>query len=163
VWGYQDPNWSKPTGTRSPSQTPARGILGDLQQLDGTWDPATGGWLGSALRSHQPADISNSTPTYQFGSDGPSDSSAARLPLLGSGPTQLQGEGSFKSGERDFDRLAARSGRSGNMGHCLPLYMRCQSLHGGNLLINGKRCQDCFNMCTLNGEWPFQFCPLRPF
>jgi hypothetical protein len=31
------------------------------------------------------------------------------------------------------------------------------------LLINGKRCQDCFNMCLLDGTWPDWYCPLRPF
>jgi hypothetical protein len=50
--------------------------------------------------------------------------------------------------------------RSDNMGHCLPLYVKCQDLHGGRLLRNGKRCGDCYNMCNLNGYWPFWYCPL---
>jgi hypothetical protein len=54
----------------------------------------------------------------------------------------------------------AAIGRPANMSHCVPLYVRCQNLHGGKLLRNGKRCEDCFNMCILHGEWPFHYCPL---
>jgi hypothetical protein len=57
----------------------------------------------------------------------------------------------------DYSQAA---GRSGNINHCVPLYVRCQHLHGGKMLRNGKRCEDCLNMCTLYGEWPFGYCPL---
>jgi hypothetical protein len=50
--------------------------------------------------------------------------------------------------------------RSSNMAHCLPSYVKCHDLHGGNMLRNGKRCGDCFNMCTLYGTWPSWYCPL---
>ncbi|HYB83300.1 MAG TPA: RHS repeat-associated core domain-containing protein [Mycobacterium sp.] len=53
--------------------------------------------------------------------------------------------------------------RGDNMSHCLPLYVLCQKFHGTSLLINGKRCGDCHNMCLLDGIWPFHFCPLRQF
>jgi hypothetical protein len=53
--------------------------------------------------------------------------------------------------------------RSGNMAHCLWRYEKCHDLHSFGLLINGKRCKDCFDMCTLHGTWPEWYCPLRPF
>ena len=53
--------------------------------------------------------------------------------------------------------------RSDNMGHCLWRYEKCHDLHSFGMLINGKRCQDCFNMCLLSGTWPDWYCPLRPF
>src|SRR5436190_1825496 len=39
--------------------------------------------------------------------------------------------------------------RRDNMGYCLPQYVRCQDLHGNALLHEGKRCQDCYDMCNL--------------
>jgi hypothetical protein len=51
-------------------------------------------------------------------------------------------------------------GRSGNMEHCVQRYVKCHDLHGGAILRNGKRCEDCFNMCTLYGTWPYSYCPL---
>jgi hypothetical protein len=51
-------------------------------------------------------------------------------------------------------------GRSGNMEHCVQSYVKCQDVHGGALLRHGKRCGDCFNMCTLYGTWPSWYCPL---
>ena len=53
--------------------------------------------------------------------------------------------------------------RSSNMAHCLDRYVRCHDLHSFGMLINGKRCQDCYNMCLLSGHWPDNYCPLRPF
>jgi hypothetical protein len=53
--------------------------------------------------------------------------------------------------------------RSDNMGHCLWRYEKCHDLHSFGMLINGKRCQDCFNMCLLSSTWPDWYCPLRPF
>jgi hypothetical protein len=51
--------------------------------------------------------------------------------------------------------------RPENMPHCLPLYVLCQDLHGNKVMNEGKRCEDCHNMCLLNGYWPFWYCPLR--
>jgi hypothetical protein len=53
--------------------------------------------------------------------------------------------------------------RSSNMAHCLDRYVHCHDLHSFGMLINGKRCQDCYNMCLLSGNWPEGYCPLRPF
>jgi hypothetical protein len=50
--------------------------------------------------------------------------------------------------------------RSINMDYCVHRYVRCHDLHGGSMLRNGKRCEDCFNMCTLYGTWPYSYCPL---
>jgi hypothetical protein len=50
--------------------------------------------------------------------------------------------------------------RSSNMAHCLPDYVKCHDLHGGSMLRNGKRCEDCFNMCLLYGRWPHWYCPI---
>ncbi len=58
------------------------------------------------------------------------------------------------------DVIQQSATRGQNMPHCLPLYVRCQDLHGNKSLLNGKRCGDCLNMCLLNGYWPFQFCPM---
>ena len=50
--------------------------------------------------------------------------------------------------------------RSDNMSYCVDRYVKCQDLHGSSMLRNGKRCGDCFNMCTLYGGWPFWYCPI---
>lgn len=50
--------------------------------------------------------------------------------------------------------------RGDNMSHCLPSYVLCQEYHGSGPLISGKHCDDCHNMCLLNGYWPHQYCPL---
>ncbi len=72
-------------------------------------------------------------------------------------------QGDLPEGADSERETAAGSGRWRNMSHCLPLYEQCQELHGNKVLINGKRCENCFDMCTVNGYWPSQFCPLRPF
>ena len=60
--------------------------------------------------------------------------------------------------------LVEQCGRSDNVAHCTPLYSRCVDLHGHTaLLLKGRRCYNCHDMCILNGYWPFEYCPLRPF
>jgi hypothetical protein len=80
-----------------------------------------------------------------------------------SSPEIAPAQGDVPEGADSERETPAGSGRSRNMSHCLPLYERCQNLHGNKVLRNGKRCENCFDMCTFYGEWPFDFCPLPGF
>jgi hypothetical protein len=85
----------------------------------------------------------------------------SRIGAAGDMPSMpLQGSHKEADLESNSDHTETAASRSSNMGHCSPLYVHCQHLNGGKLLRNGKRCEDCFNMCTLNGSWPYQYCPL---
>ena len=54
---------------------------------------------------------------------------------------------------------AQQCSRSDNMSMCLPLYTMCVGGNGNRrLLRGGKRCGDCFDICILDGYWPFQYC-----
>jgi hypothetical protein len=160
--------WDQRAPTESSPDTPSRGgILGQFSQpIDpppvDPWSQLSGptGWNSLPANNWD-----RSSPSLQYtpvGTDteytGPSD-----LPTNQWRDGTQPDLGKAEAASDYSGTIGAGSGRSGNMSHCLPLYVRCQSLHGGNMLINGKRCQDCFNMCTLNGEWPFHYCPLRPF
>jgi len=138
---YAQPNdiWSE--NRSSPTALSARsgagsGILGQLGQLPGK---------SSGLPFSKPSSLLG-----QF--------------LTGAGMTQATQNGPQTETEAGLSNyITAAQSRSNNMAHCLDRYVHCHDLHSFGQLINGKRCQDCFNMCLLSGTWPDNYCPLRPF
>ena len=85
------------------------------------------------------------------GADGLDASSAAPVPTRTAMPQ------AFTPVPNQIQQAASRGE---NMGHCLPLYVLCQDLHGNSLLRLGKRCGNCLDICLLDGFWPFHFCRL---
>jgi hypothetical protein len=84
--------------------------------------------------------------------------------LTGAGVAQVSRDGLQPETEPGLGNYTTpAASRSSNMAHCLDRYVRCHDLHSFGQLINGKRCKDCFDMCTLYGNWPENYCPLRPF
>jgi hypothetical protein len=84
--------------------------------------------------------------------------------LTGASMTQATQNGSQTETEAGLGNyITPAQSRSNNMAQCLWRYEKCHDLHSFGLLINGKQCQDCFNMCLLNGTWPDWYCPPRPF
>jgi hypothetical protein len=84
--------------------------------------------------------------------------------LTGAGRAQAtQNRTQTETGPEVGNYVTPVQSRSSNMAHCLDRYVHCHDLHSFGMLINGKRCQDCYNMCLLSGNWPEGYCPLRPF
>lgn len=84
--------------------------------------------------------------------------------LTGAGMAQVTPNGLATGTPADVGNYTTpAASRSSNMAHCLHHYVHCHDLHSFGMLINGKRCQDCYNMCLLSGNWPENYCPLRPF
>jgi hypothetical protein len=81
--------------------------------------------------------------------------------LTGAGMAQATPNGfSTEAAAGEGNYITPAQSRSSNMAHCLPDYVKCHDLHGSSMLRNGKRCEDCFNMCTLYGTWPHWYCPI---
>ncbi len=117
----------------------------------------------SIFGSGNPGARGQAAPTEPFPAVRERKTIPPAFPPLSSPDTAPAAEGTLP-GEADHQReTGGGSGRSRNMSHCLPLYERCQELHGNKVLRDGKRCENCFDMCTLYGEWPFHFCPLPGF
>jgi hypothetical protein len=166
-WEQWPPYWwqtvtaAPPFGMRfQPSGTDAQPNDVFSSQNGSAWTPpaarsgANGGILGQLA---QPAYETSSYPLSK------SPSLLGQF-LTGVGmaqaiPNGLQAE--TEAGVGNYTTPAAS--RSSNMAHCLDRYVHCHDLHSFGQLINGKRCQDCFNMCLLDGTWPDWYCPLRPF
>ena len=84
--------------------------------------------------------------------------------LTGAGMAQVAPNGLATGTPADVGNYTTpAASRSSNMAHCLDRYVHCHDLHSFGMLVNGKRCQDCYNMCLLSGTWPENYCPLRPF
>jgi hypothetical protein len=138
---YAQPSDGSSNQARSPWTPPAApgvksGILGQLGQLPGK-------------SSSGPF----SKPTSLLGQF-----------LTGADMTQATQNGSQTETEAGLGNyITPAQSRPANMAHCLERYVHCHDLHSFGQLINGKRCQDCFNMCLLSGTWPDNYCPLRPF
>src|SRR6516162_9198239 len=129
---------------------------GSSSQGRSTWPPpaANTGILGQL---GQPANGSSGYPPAKPTSLlGQFLTGAGMAPAI---PNGLQAE--TEAGVGNYPTPAAS--RSTNRAHCLDHYVHCHDLHSFGQLINGKRCQDCFNMCLLDGTWPDWYCPLRPF
>jgi hypothetical protein len=166
-WEQWSPYWwqtvtaAPPLGMRfQPSVTYAQPNDTFSSQSGSPWTPAAarssanGGILGQLA---QPA---NETSGY------PLSKSTSLLGqfLTGVGmaqATQDRSQTETEAGVGNYVRPA--QSRSINMAHCLDRYVHCHDLHSFGQLINGKRCQDCFNMCLHSGTWPDNYCPLRPF
>src|SRR6516164_9323239 len=136
---YAQPNdiWSESRSSPTASSAPSGGGSGILGQLG------------------QPANESSSYPL-------PKSTSLLGQFLTGAGmaqavPNGLQAETEVGLG----NYITPAQSRSTNRPHCLDHYVHCHDLHSFGQLINGKRCQDCFNMCLLSGTWPDNYCPLR--
>jgi hypothetical protein len=142
---YAQPNDGSSSQARSNWPPPAApdvnsGILGQLGQLPGK---------SSSLPFSKPTSLLG-----QF--------------LTGAGMTQATQNGSQTETEAGLGNYVTPAqtpaqSRSTNRAHCLDHYVHCHDLHSFGQLINGKRCQDCFNMCLLSGTWPENYCPLRSF
>jgi hypothetical protein len=136
------------------------GILGSLGLPNGGLHQINPHWRQSMTAAAQPVDLP--WPGLWHEKTGMAVREPATPKLsLDSGTVESMQDGGPTGPEMetgDYAKMAAT--RSSNMSHCLPLYVRCQHLHGGKLLRQGKRCEDCFNMCTLDGYWPFGYCPL---
>jgi hypothetical protein len=131
-----------------------------VAQPDQVWSQSRPAWARSAM---PPSASSGALSLPPPATDSWLHPAYDKTSLLGQLPPPTMGS-STQIGEADpgnYGRTAAT--RAGNMGECLWRYVKCQDLHGFGLLINGKRCGDCFNMCTLSGTWPDWYCPLRPF
>jgi len=135
------------------------GILGSLGQPNDAWHQIEPQWWQSMRAAPQAVDSTWPDPWSEKKGLAARVPSTPKLPDPGTGKPTHDGDpagtGVDTSG---FGKVAAT--RSSNMGHCLPQYVKCQDLHGGRLLRGGKRCEDCYNMCNLNGYWPFWYCPL---
>jgi hypothetical protein len=83
-----------------------------------------------------------------------------QFPMAGGMAQAIQNRTQTETDSGVGNHVTPAQGRSGNMAHCLRDYVRCHDLHGGSMLRNGKRCEDCFNMCTLYGTWPSWYCPI---
>jgi len=132
----------------------------DWTQTSSSWAPpavslgVSSGILGAMT---QPANESSDYPL-------PKATNLLGQFLTGAGMAQASQSGlqtETDVGKGGYSTPAAS--RSSNMAHCLERYIRCHDLHSFGLLINGKRCKDCFDMCTLYGSWPDNYWPLRPF
>jgi hypothetical protein len=103
------------------------------------------------------AQSSNESSSYQL----PKPTSLLGQFLTGAGMAQASQDASQAETEARAGSYSTPAvGRASNMEYCVRRYVKCQDLHGGAMLRNGKRCGDCFNMCTLYGTWPSWYCPL---
>lgn len=139
-------------------QTP----LGDFGQLDRPFGQRIARTLRTAPNNGRqiPATVSDRFPSSLFRPFTPSslsgyveDEAAGRLDRQSE---KAQGTRNFSPVPKlgDFG-LAARQDHD----YCVKKYVACQNRYGMSMLNNGKRCADCFNMCTLYGYWPSQYCP----
>jgi len=138
---YAQPNdsWSESRSSPTAPAAPSGGGSGILGQLG------------------QPANESSASPS-------PRPSSLLGQFLTGVGMAQAIPNGLQAETEAGLGNyITPAQSRSTNRPHCLDHYVHCHDLHSFGQLINGKRCQDCFNMCLLSGTWPDNYCPLRPF
>ncbi len=129
---------------------------GSSSQGRSTWSPlaapdANSGILGQLA---QPANETSSYPLSK-------STSLLGQFLTGVGMAQATQDRSQTETEAGVSNyVTPAQSRSDNMSYCVDRYVRCQDLHGSSMLRNGKRCGDCFNMCTLYGAWPFWYCPI---
>ena len=121
---------------------------GSSSQGRSTWTPpaapsgASSGILGQLA---PPANESSSYPL-------PKSTSLLGQLLTGAGMAQATQNGSQTEAVAGVGNyVTPAQSRSDNMSYCVDRYVRCQDLHGSSMLRNGKRCGDCFNMCTLYG------------
>jgi hypothetical protein len=153
-WDQWSPYWWQ-TATAAPA-------LG-VQPTEG-WSESRSAWTPATAPSAANSGILGLLPQP------PNESSSYPLPkatgLLGQllrGARMVQATQNGSQTETEVgvsNHTTPAASRSSNMAHCLPSYVKCHDLHGGSMLRNGKRCGDCFNMCTLYGTWPSWYCPL---
>jgi hypothetical protein len=118
---------------------------GSSSQGRSTWPPPAAPGVNSGILGQlgQPANRSSGYPSAKPTSLlGQFLTRAGMAPAI---PNGLQAE--TEAGVGNYTTPAAS--RSTNRAHCLDRYVHCHDLHSFGQLINGKRCQDCYNMRLL--------------
>jgi hypothetical protein len=165
-WEQWSPYWWQTVTAASPfgmnfesSSAYAQPNEGSPSQGRSTWPPPAAPSVNSGILG-QLGQSANRSSGYPL----PRPTSLLGQFLTGAGMTQATQNGPQTETEAGLGNyITPVQSRSTNMAHCLDHYVRCHDLHSFGQLINGKRCQDCFNMCLLSGTWPENYCPLRPF